>query len=107
MTTRNAKTAQELDHPDIVKACQKEAPKGYRPLRQFINMNLPRAIKRTKAETGLVDVVAKTGHYQLFRRKGVYKMVRFNEGCMVFGRGEPVSTSARGTELGYNVEGPT
>lgn len=85
----NLKQMEMLQHPKLLEACQQAAPKGYRPIRQFIRRTIQDGIRRVKEDTGLSDVTAIRGHYEIRIGNGDRTLAWCNYGCLVFGRGEP------------------
>ena len=82
------KTAEKINHPVLMEACLRKTPKGYRPIKQLIRQTIQDGIRLVKRETGIKDIIAIPGHYELaFTRKARY-LRWYNYGCLVFTRGE-------------------
>lgn len=82
-------TAEKIDHPVLMEACQKKAPKGYRPVRQFIRRTVQDAVRWVRTNMHFEDVVAIPGHFQLMFKGSERKLTWCNYGALAFVKGEP------------------
>jgi len=58
-------------------------------MRQFIRRTIQDGIRITKSETGLEDLIAIPGHFELKGGGSGRSLTWCRYGCLVFGRGEP------------------
>jgi hypothetical protein len=100
------KTAEKISHPALMEACSKKAPAGYRPIRQFVRRTIQNGVRSVKTETGLVDVVAIPGHFELEFRRNDRRISWYNHGCLVFARGEskPAQVTKQVRRLVYDAQ---
>lgn len=88
---RSLKQAERLANPQLVEASAGKAPNGYRPLRQFIRRTVQDGIRITREETGIEDLTAIPGHFEIKSGGRGRHLTWCNYGCLVFGRGEPAA----------------